>query len=526
MRYVFADFELDTVTYELRRAGAIVHTEPLVFDLIRFLVTNPGRVLTKDELIEELWAGRIVSDATVASCIKSARRALGDSGTTQAFIRTIRGRGIQCVASVDIREVAASPGPAMASNRALDPNALAAVPDAEPHPPRIAVLPFTPARSSSTTTLLGDAVAQEVILELSRLHWLAVTARGSSFKFRGPVLDSAVASQVLGVDYLLMGTIDADETECAIYVEILRAPEQQVVWAERFTTSLPDVMHMRGVLAAAIVGALEPRLQHHEAVRAARIPTERLDAWSAYHRGLWHMFRFNRDDNQHATILFEQAIRLDPVFARAHAGLSFTHFQNAFLGFTTDKSSERRHVFAHAERSLALDPMDPFANLTMGRAHWLAGDLESALPWMDRSIAFSPNSAFALYNSALVGTLLGGGDNNEAKVMRAITLSPIDPLNYAMLATRALTHLLRSDTAAAVEWAERAVHAPNAHIQIMAIAAMVHDLAGNAQKAKSYVAQILSREPSYRRSDFTRFFPFRDAAMRRLVESTLARLGL
>ena len=117
-----------------------------------------------------------------------------------------------------------------------------------------------------------------------------------------------------------------------------------VVWAERFVTPLADVMHMRATLASEIVAALEPRIQISEAMRAARIPTDRLDAWSAYHRGLWHMYRFNRDDNAVASGFFARAVALDPAFARAHAGLSFTHFQNAFLNFAPDAEGERRKM--------------------------------------------------------------------------------------------------------------------------------------------------------------------------------------
>ncbi len=542
MRYRFDDFELDTGQFVLRHHGVDVHVEPLVFDLLRFLIERVGQVLSRDAVIEQVWKGRIVSDATVSSCIKSARRALGDSGEQQTYIRTVRGRGFQLVATVEaiappeqggiVTVAPAAPGSAGLAQAAgsIEPPKESAPPLAPPAapnlPPRIAVLPLFPLSADPQLAIVGDALAQEVILELARLHWLFVIARGSSFKFRGQEVDLGQAGAVLGADYFLTGTILQEGGDCIISVELCHGAASHVLWAERYVTPVDGLMHMRSRLAGEIIGALEPRIQLHEAVQAARVPTENLTAWSAYHRGLWHMYRFNRTDNETAAHLFAHATRLDPGFARAHAGLSFTHFQSAFLGFSSDVAGEKRLMRRLAEKSIELDPLDPFANLTMGRTEWLEGSLETSMPWLERAVALSPNYAFAIYNSALVGTMIGDGAGNERKVARAIELSPIDPLSYAMLATRALTHAIRGNHAVAAQWAERAVRSPNAHVQIHTIAALTHELSGCREAADRYVAQIRRMHPGYGRSDFARSFPFRDAAVLREVEASLVRLGL
>ena len=432
MRYRFDRFELDTKHFSLSADGIDIHVEPLVFDLLHFFVEHAGQVVTREAIIEHVWQGRFVSDATVSSCIKSARKALGDSGEHQSFIRTIRGRGFQFVASIESMPVSVEPATEVRETQQAQP--AVGTPFRGLAPPSIAVLPLFPLSDEPQLALLGDALAQEVIIELSRLHWLLVIARGSSFKFRGQDIDLPQAGAILGVDYLLTGTIMHRSRICVIAVELCRARDGQLIWAERFTTPVDEIMHMQSTLAGEIVGALEPRIQYSEALQAAKVPTEQLDAWAAYHRGLWHMFRFHSFDNRQATMLFEHAVKIDPGFARAHAGLSFTHFQNAFLGFSSDIESEKRQTRASAVKSMELDPLDPFVNLTMGRSEWLLGNLEAGLPWMERSIALSPNYALAMYNSALLGTLLGEGECNEARVAKAISLSPIDPMNYAMLA--------------------------------------------------------------------------------------------
>jgi len=533
MRYRFDRFEIDTRQFALTAAGEPVHVEPLVFDLIVFLVERVGQVVSRDAVIEQVWQGRFVSDATVSSCIKSARKALGDNGNSQTYIRTIRGRGFQFTASIESVPVL-EPGarapeiqlhvqPAMetAGTLARKDTGVGAL-----SPPRIAVLPLFPLTQDPHLQLLGDALCQEVIIELSRLHWLFVIARGSSFKFRGQEIDLAEAGSILGAGYLLTGTILQQDRRCIVAVELCRARDNAVIWAERYATPLDGIMQMRSTLAGEIVGALEPRIQVSEALHAAALPTEHLDAWAAYHRGLWHMYRFNRTDNAIAGEHFRHALKLDPQFARAHAGLSFTHFQNAFLGFVPDAEAEKRQARQLATRSVELDPIDPFVNLTMGRSEWLSGDPEAGLPWIERSISLSPNYAFAVYNRALVGTLLGEGEDNEARIARAIALSPIDPLAYAMLATRAMTHILRGNYAEAAEWSVRAVRSPNAHVQIYAIAAMTHELVGRRAEAESYVAGLRRMQPGYRRADFLRYFPFRDEAARRELDGALARLGL
>jgi DNA-binding winged helix-turn-helix (wHTH) protein/tetratricopeptide (TPR) repeat protein len=525
VRYRFDQFELDTEHFLLRAKDGVIHVEPLVFDLLSFLVKRAGQVVTREAINERVWKGRFVSDATVSSCIKSVRKALGDSGQSQTYVRTVRGRGFQFAADVETVPAASEAVTGMQHQGREQRDA--ASPSVVVSPPRIAVLPLFPLTPDDPQLgILGDALAQEVILELSRLHWLFVIARGSSFKFRGQEIDLARASEILGADYVLAGTILRQGKQCVVAVELCRAPDHKVIWAERFTTPVDEIMHMRSTLAGEIAGALEPRIQHSEAMQAAKVPTEHLNAWAAYHRGLWHMFHFNQRNNALAADLFARAILLDPGFARAHAGLSFTHFQSAFLGFSTDRADETRQARVHAVKCMELDPFDPFVNLTMGRVEWLSGNLEGSVPWMDRSIALSPNYAFAIYNSALVGTILGDGAGNEGKVAKAISLSPIDPLNYAMLATRALTHAVRGNYATAAEWAGRAARSPNAHVQIYAIAAITSELSANRPKAEDYVAQVRRSRPGYDSSAFLRSFPFRNGKPRQEIEGSLQRLGL
>lgn len=524
MIFRFDDIELDTDRYELRRGGVVRAVEPQVFSLLELFVANPNRLITKDELNERIWNGRVVSEAVVNSRIRSARQAIGDDGKTQRLIRTVHRRGFRFIGTPTVAHPDVARALVCTPAEAFHPDAdTAARPSPSDGPPSIAVLPF---QWLCGDDVRADAVAHELIVELSRLHWLAVIARGSSFQFRHPGVDLAAAGERLGARYLLTGTVAIEGVRSAVTVELIRTTDLRVLWADRYEGPVEDLLGLRSTMARDIVSTIDYRIPLAEATRAAAVPTGSLDAWGAYHLGLWHMYRFNAHDNGRAQQLFERATAEDPHFARAHAALSFTHFQNAFVGYQKDTAAERRQARQFAEKGLALDPLDPFSNLCMGRAEWLDGDVERAFPWYDRCIELNPNYALAHYNRALADVIARRGEQCDAGVEKAMSLSPIDPLRYAHLATRAFRCLVQGDHSAACDWAERGARAPNAHVHIYVIAALVNELAGNRTAAEAWVADVRRRMSTYRQALFFKAFPFRDAGTHRMIRSALDRLGI
>src|SRR5262249_12078877 len=162
-----------------------------------------------------------------------------------------------------------------------------------------------------------------------------------------------------------------------VAVEVADSGDRRVVWSEHYAASLDDLHDIRARIVASLIAALEIHIPLHEA-RAARLAAPAaLDAWANYHLGLQHVFRFTRENNQAALALFARAAEQAPEFPRAHAGLSFAHFQNAFLGHVPDIAAEAHAARRFAERAVELDALDPSANLVMGRALWLTGALEA-----------------------------------------------------------------------------------------------------------------------------------------------------
>ena len=516
MIYRFGPFELDMDKIELRADGGVCPVEPQVFSLLALLVENRERLVTKEEIVEKVWDGRVVSESAVASRVKSARKVLGDDGITQRFIKTIHRQGFRFIADAKVaRTESAVPGGGIGAVQSAD----------EINRPSIAVLPFRNIGVVGAYAAIADALPHDLITELARLRWLFVTARGSSFRLRGSDTDMGEIGRLLGVRYCLSGTVEIAGASLAVTVELSDTRDCGVVWAERFAGAVDDVHQIREDIRSQILAALEIQIPLHEATLARLTVTENLDAWSAYHLGLQHMYRFNRKDNAAATALFQQAVTQDPGFARAHAGLSFIHFQMAFMHYADDRAGEIALARRFAVRGLELDPMDPFVNFTMGRTFWLEGDLEGSLAWLERATSISPSYAQGLYARAWTESLAGRGVEGRRHVDFAMRLSPIDPLYYAMLATRAFTHMVMGEYAEAAEWAERAARSPGAHVLIAMIAVAVQALAGDEICAASWAANVRSRNPALTRSDFFRSFPMKSEAARNSISNALMRFG-
>lgn len=517
MIYRFGAFELDLAKLELRASGEVRPMEPQVFALLALLVGSRERVVSRDEIIEKVWDGRVVSDSAIDSRIKSARHALGDDGTAQRFIKTVHRKGFRFV--VDARVVGSGSVVLAGAAQAATPPAAHGV------RPSIAVLPFRHIGAIGRYATLADALPHELISDLARLHWLFVTARESSFRLRGAEADAGEIGRLLGVRYYLSGSVETIGSRLAVLVELIDTRNGGIVWAEHFAVAIEDVHRLREEIRAQTLAALEIRIPLHEALIARLSVSENLDAWSAYHLGLQHMYHFNRTDNAAALALFQRSIANDPGFARAHAGLSFVHFQNAFMRHTEDITGEIALSRRFATRGLELDPIDPFVNFAMGRSFWLEGDLQSSLGWLERATTISPHYAQGLYARGWAESMAERSIESRQHVDLAMRLSPLDPLHYAMVGTRALTHMMQGEDAEAADWAERAARAPGAHVLIAMIAVVAHALAGNPAKANAWTENVRSRNPALSRDDFFRAFPMQSATTRARVSKALAMFG-
>ncbi len=513
----FGAFELDDDRGELFRDGRPVPVEGRVFALLSLLMRNHDRLVSKDEIVDVVWDGRAISDSAISTAVKDARKAVGDDGTRQSVIRTVHGRGFRCACEVRIAapaDPAAAPPPEERFRLA-----------ASGGKPSIAVLPFQRFAPSDAARALADAIPAELISPLSRLRWIDVIARGSSFRFRGASIDPVVLRQVLGVRYCLSGVVELIGQGLAVTVELTETASGTVIWGERYTGSLDRAQEIRAEIAGSVIASLEVQVPLNEALAVRFVGASNLDAWAAYHVGLQHMYRFNRRDNDAAAEFFRRAIAKEPGFARAHAALSFTHFQNAFMHYGPARDAEVDAARAASERSLELDLLDPFANYNMGRVCWLAGDLAGGAEWLDRSLEISPNFAQARYVRGLMDVFAWNGADARVNTTRAMALSPLDPLRYAMLGSHAQSYLGEGNYAEASKWAVRGARAPGSHHLLAAVAAIANHLDGNEDGARYWAENVRQRRPDMSAALFFGAFPFAEGPHRDTVEKALAKLG-
>ncbi len=525
MIYAFDIFELDTGKAELRKGGAVVAVEPQVFQLLVFLAENADRLVSKEEIAKTIWAGRVVSDSAISSRIKSARQVLGDDGTAQKFIKTVHGRGLRFIERVKrVGGGEPSEPPPSDSAIAAAPAQSPVIERPESSRPSIAILPLRLVSDTSSRALVAEALPYDLITELSRLRWLFVIARGSSFRFRSED-DARIVGKQLGVRYCLSGSAEIDGAGMRLTFELVDTRTDGVIWSNRYECVGDEVHNVRAQIVSSIITALEIQITANEARIARLSAPSSLDAWSNYHLALQQMYRFNAQGNAAATHLFEMAIALEPEFARAHSGLSFTHFQNAFLQYSPDTKTEMALARRHAESGLERDGLDPFVNFNMGRSFWLEGDLDQSLIWLERATELSPSYAQGLYSRGLADTLAGRASEGQESIDKAISLSPLDPLLYAMLGTRAFAYSINGQYDTAAKWADKAAHSPGAHILIEMIAALAHKLNGEEAKSAKWAASVRSKNAQLGLADFFRAFPFEDAATRRQFSDALKKCG-
>jgi TolB-like protein/Tfp pilus assembly protein PilF len=500
----FRDYELDTRLYALRCGGQVCQVEPLVFNLLAYLAQHRERIVTRQELMETLWAGKVVSDSTLGSCIKAARKAVGDNGEVQGCIATVHRRGYRFVAPVEERD---------ATNR---PHGVAAAPQWMPVPdenaalaPRrasLAVMPF--ANLAPTAEAWGgtaDALAHDIITRLAQLRSLLVIAQGTVFALNEQNIGPDEAGRMLNVDYVVSGTVRRQDQRLIVTAELIETRNACIVWAEIFDRPLDDALLVLDEIGNMIVASTASEIEMAERNRAILKPPISLDAWEAHHRGLWHMYRFNRNDNEQARHFFDMAVRLDPTFARAYAGLSFTHFQNAFQGWGS-RDAEIGLAIETACQSLSADERNPAAHWAMGRAHWLRGRHEQSVAELEQAIDLSPSFALGHYTLAFVQSQAGDPHAAISSSDHSRLLSPFDPLLFGMLGARAIALVRLGQFEEAAGWAVKAAARPNAHLHILALAAYSLALTGSLDLARVQFATIRKANPSYGISDFLAAF--------------------
>ena len=430
----FADFEIDVARHELRRGGKVVPIEPQVFDLLVHLVRNRNRIVSKEELVDAVWKGRAISEATLSSRVSAVRRAIGDNGDDQLLVRTHYKRGFRFVGDV---EDAASPcGAVPVQQLTVDGNSASRAQDAAselppalvlPDKPSIAVLPFQNRSGDPVQEYFADGLTEDIITGLSRHRWFFVIARNSSFAFKDKAVDVRKVAGELGVRYVLEGSVRKAGGRVRVTAQLIDAGKSVNLWADRYDRDLANIFELQDEITNRVTDSVGSQIIVAEAARVQRKPPQNIEAWDLVMQALPHMWRMSVEEQRLAQALLQQAVALDTEYAHAHALLGWTYLcmfnldTRMPIGEFTDKALDA------GARAVALDDQDHWGHLVLGLGHARRRRPEPAVMHLSRCVELNPN--FALGHAGLGYAFACGGQPERGleSLEQAQRLSPCDP---------------------------------------------------------------------------------------------------
>jgi adenylate cyclase len=486
LRYCFEEFAFEIDRRELHRGAEVVSITPQVFDLLEYLIRNRERVVSKDELINAVWNGRIVSDAALTTRLNAVRAAIGDTGEEQRLIKTLPRKGFRFVGQVrETREVA-DPNPRDAPESAL------ALPDKPSI--AIAVLPFENMSGDPEQEYFADGMVEEIITALSRFKLAFVIARNSSFTYKGKAVNVKQVGRELGVRYVLEGSVRKAAGKVRITGQLVDAISGAHIWADRFERDLTDVFALQDEVTVAVVSAIHPKILQTEIAMAARRRPENLTAYDCWLRAIQQSSLATREGLAEAIRLAHRALELDPGFGRAASLASVFHLNNFVFGYSTDPQFELEEAVRLSRLALRIDDGDPN---TLARASLISAyvvrDSESALEMADRAVALNPNSFDAWSARGWVCRAAGLPQEAVRSFERGIRMSPIDPAMFAGMGM-ALVELRRFDEAiVAGRKAQR--HNPSHPLAYLCLASAFAHLGRDAE-AREAAARLLEVNPA------------------------------
>lgn len=479
--YRFQGYEIDEDRLEIRLNGEAVPTEPQVFSLLLCLVENRDRVVSKDDLIDAVWNGRIVSDATLNSRVNALRRAVGDTGKLQQVIKTYPRRGFRFVADLETpqRQEKPSSGAEPARER-----------------PSIVILPFEHVAATDDHAYLARGITEEVTTALSRMRWLFVISQTTSSSYGSD--DWQSISNELAVDYVLTGSVHTAGDDIRVSARLTDTDACRQVWADRFGGKLADVFELHDDIAFAIVTHLEPEITRAEIERLRRRsrPGD-LTAWEHYLRAVPHFARLEQSENEAARTELLRAVEIDPDFVLPHVALAWNWAMAAMHGWCEKGSEALSQSAFHARNALKLDPGDGRAYCAMAFVEFWTGKQQKAVENARQSLDLDPNMTDAHGMLGAAQALSGAPDAAIAALERALSGSPRDPIRWFWYQGLANASFAREDYDQASAWADKVIADqptfPGGHL--VKAASLVHG--GDVRAAEETVKSLIEFAPHY-----------------------------
>ncbi|WP_244673103.1 BTAD domain-containing putative transcriptional regulator [Mesorhizobium sp. 131-2-1] len=428
------------------------------------------------------------------ACKEALKRELGvePEEATRALVERIEAPSME-----RLKEPTADGGPPEVEPSRLDAKAEPPRPTVSvPERPSIAVLPFQNMSGDAEQEYFTDGVVEEITTALSHVNWLFVIARNSAFAYKGHAVDVTRVARELGVRYVLEGSVRKAGSRLRVAGQLIEAASGVNLWADRFEGSVSEVFELQDLVASSVIGAISPRLEQAEMARAKRKPTESLDAYDHYLRGMASLYRWTREGLEEALPQFYKAIELDPDFAAAQGAAAWCYFWRMANGWMTDPQQEAAEV-SRLAGNVAIAGQDDavalaFSGLALG---YVIGDYEAGSALVDRALVLNPNCAAAWSASGCLKACHDDPDIAIEHLSRASRLSPLDPLSFFMQCFTAFAHFVAGRNEAAWPIAEAASRAQPYYLTGLRVAAASNAMAGRLDAASKHIARSLLLDP-------------------------------
>jgi TolB-like protein len=458
LRFSFGPFVLNPESGTLLRQGLPVPVGYRGVLLLRALLKNPGEVVAKSALMDAAWPGIAVEEGNLSVQIASLRKLLGPSPDGAEWIATVPRVGYRFTGTTEKLEGAATPSEAG---------------------PAIAVLAFANLSDDVEQQYFADGLAEDIITRLARLRWLFVSARNSSFSYKGKAVDVKQVGRELGVRYVLDGSVRRSGQRLRITAQLSDVSSGLQVWAERYDVELADFFLLQDQIAGGVIAAIEPRLHAAEHQRFQSRSPDSLDAWGFVMKAMPYVWAWGTaKEIDIAETLLKRATDIDPDYARANSLLAYTHAARVQLGWAAP-ADVLPTARAMAQRAIQRDPEDPWAHFAAGYVHMVSRSFDQAVAELTEAIELNPSFAFA---HIILGNTYGYGgmpDDGLHYLALAARLSPRDFAQAGNLSTQGLCHLMARRFPQAVECERRAVelrpHFGTAWRTLAAAAGLAHD---------------------------------------------------
>jgi TolB-like protein/Tfp pilus assembly protein PilF len=490
LRYLFEDYALDTDQRELQRSSNIVPVAPQVFDILEYLIRNREQVVSRDDLLNAIWNGRIVSDAALTTRLNAARSAIGDSGEQQRLIRTLPRKGFRFVAPVqEVRR------PAAPLQDGLPTGNADAIQSAAPRL-SIVVLPFANIGAGPEQDYFVDGVTESLTTDLSRIAGSFVIARNTAFTFKGRAVDVKQVGRELNVRYVLEGSVQRGGNRFRLNAQLIDAETGNHLWAERFDKPAADLFDMQDEIVSRLANTLNAELIEVEARRAERSPLP--DAMDLYFQGKACVNKgLTPASVKQAKDLFARAIALDP--QNIEAAVSAAHLDMALAsGHLTDDGIVHLDAAETAlVRVLSRAPNYPRAHMYLGAVRMQTRRVAEGIAECNQALALDRNLADAHGFIGFGKYLMGRLEEVEAQIREALRLSPRDTRTFIWFMFVGMARFAAGADLESIAWFRRSLEAnrnhPLTHFQLAAVQALV----GDVIEARSTAQAGLAFDPGF-----------------------------